>query len=186
MPDVNRHWLDDTGLALVWAKVKALPKGDTNVIESVTVNGITMPITSKAANIVIKKNGTSIPLTNLEVDIPVPVSTSDLTNDSDFQNSTQVTAAINAAIGQIPTIEFIVVASVSDLPNPGVAGKFYLVPNSGSGGNIYDEYIWTIVDSTTTPATYGYEKIGTTAVDLSNYVQKTDYITSAEIDAICV
>lgn len=55
-----------------------------------------------------------------------------------------------------------------------VFGTFFLVPNSGTTPNIYDEYIYTVVDATTTPATYGYEKIGTTAVDLSGYVQFTD------------
>lgn len=55
-----------------------------------------------------------------------------------------------------------------------VFGTFFLVPNSGTTPNIYDEYIYTVVDATTTPATYGYEKIGTTAVDLSGYVQYTD------------
>ena len=49
--------------------------------------------------------------------------------------------------------------------------------------NIYDEYIWTPIDYTTTPITYGYEFIGTTQVDLSGYVQYTDIslITNQEI-----
>lgn len=64
-----------------------------------------------------------------------------------------------------------------------VFGTFFLVSNSGSAPNIYDEYIYVITDATTTPVTYGYELIGTTAVDLSGYVQYTDIslITNQEI-----
>ena len=64
-----------------------------------------------------------------------------------------------------------------------VFGTFFLVNNSGSAPNVYDEYIYVITDATTTPVTYGYELIGTTAVDLSGYVQYTDIslITNQEI-----
>lgn len=53
-------------------------------------------------------------------------------------------------------------------------GTIFLVPNSGTTPNIYDEYVWAPIDTTTNPITYGWEKIGTTAVDLSGYVQTTD------------
>jgi len=49
--------------------------------------------------------------------------------------------------------------------------------NNGTAPNIYDEYIWT---------GSGYEKIGTTDVDLSGYMLTTDMvaITNSEIDTI--
>ena len=49
--------------------------------------------------------------------------------------------------------------------------------NSGTGNNSYDEYI--VVNGKA-------EKIGTTEVDLSGYIQKNDLvsITNAEIDQI--
>lgn len=65
-------------------------------------------------------------------------------------------------------------------------GLIFLVPSGGTAPNIYDEYAWMPIDTTTTPVTYGYEKIGTTAVDLSGYVQYTDIslITNQEITTI--
>ena len=47
--------------------------------------------------------------------------------------------------------------------------RIYLVPTSSISGNIYSEYI-TIQNG----STYTWEKIGTTEMDLSNYVTKTD------------
>ena len=94
-------------------------------------------------------------------------------------------------IAEAQTGAFVKVDSYNDLPSEGAAGKIYLVPNSGSGQNVYDEYIWCIV--ATMPGggggespVYGYEKIGTTVMDLSGYVQESDLveITEAEIDAM--
>ena len=85
-----------------------------------------------------------------------------------------VKAYIDDAIGGITGIDFQVVTS---LPATGVKGTIYLVSNSGSGTNSYDEYIY-VSDK--------WEKIGTTDVDLSGYMLKTDMvaITNAEIDTI--
>lgn len=64
-----------------------------------------------------------------------------------------------------------------------LGSTIFLVPNSQAAPNIYDEYAWMPIDYTTNPVTYGYEKIGTTSVDLSGYVQYTDIslITNTEI-----
>lgn len=53
----------------------------------------------------------------------------------------------------------------------------YLLANSGTGNNIYDEYI--VINGTA-------EKVGTTEVDLTGYIKESDLvaITNAEIDAI--
>ena len=69
--------------------------------------------------------------------------------------------------------------TVNALPATGQAGTIYLVPNSGTGTNGYDEYIWLASASR-------FEKIGTTEVDLSNYVQKTDITlaTNAQVQAL--
>lgn len=107
-----------------------------------------------------------------------PTKVSQFTNDSGFQNATQVQDAINAALADITGIEFQIVQT---LPSTGEKGVIYLVPNSGSGNNSYDEYIWI-----TNGSTSKFEKIGTTDVDLSGYVQYTDLvaITNSEIDTI--
>lgn len=107
-----------------------------------------------------------------------PTKVSDFTNDSNFQTQAQVTQAINDAIGQITGLSFEIVQT---LPATGTAGTIYLVPNSGSAPNIYDEYVWV-----TSGGSGSFEKIGTTDVDLSSYVQYSNLvaITNAEIDTI--
>lgn len=128
---------------------------------------------------VIKVNGTAQTITNKEVNLTVPTKTSDLTNDSDFQDETEVQALIDASLADITGIEFEVVQT---LPATGVKGTIYLVPKTGSSGDIYDEYVWV----TPTGGTAHFEKIGTTDIDLSDYWAKTELtaITTAEIDTI--
>lgn len=69
----------------------------------------------------------------------VPTKTSDLTNDSDFQTGTQVSSAISTAIAGVTEFDYQVVQT---LPASGVKGTIYLVANSGSGQDVYDEYVW--------------------------------------------
>lgn len=119
---------------------------------------------------VVQRNGTALPVTNKTVNVTVPTKTSDLTNDSTFTTKQYVDDAVAAVTG----VSFEVVQT---LPASGAAGTIYLVPNSGTGTNIYDEYIWV---------SNSWEKIGTTAVDLSNYVQISDITlaTNAQINAL--
>ena len=113
----------------------------------------------------------------------IPTNTSDLTNDSDFQTGTEVQTAIDNALADITGIDFEVVQT---LPQTGEKGVIYLVANSGSAPNVYDEYIWIDGDPTGS-----FEKIGTTEVDLSHYWTDTSgqnnsliAITTAEIDTL--
>ena len=63
-----------------------------------------------------------------------------------------------------PSIEII---RVDELPATGETNVLYLVPvDDPETNNIYDEYIWAVQSDDT----YGWEKIGTTEVDLSGYV----------------
>lgn len=106
--------------------------------------------------------------------LEVPTNNNQLINGSGYQTASDVEDAITEAIGDITGFEFQI---VEELPGTGENGVIYLISNNGSGQNIYDEYIWT---------GSGYEKIGTTDVDLSNYWSKTDLIaiTNQEIDTI--
>ncbi len=81
---------------------------------------------------------------------------------TNLQTEAQVNTAITNALGNITGFSVEVVQS---LPATGEQGVFYFVSNSGSGNNIYDEYVY--VNS-------AFEKIGTTEIDLSNYLQTTD------------
>lgn len=118
-------------------------------------------------------------ITNKRVNLAVPTKVSDITNDSGFQNATEVQALIDASIADITGIDFQI---VTELPATGEHGVIYLVPKTGSSGDIYDEYIWV----TPTGGTAHFEKIGTTEIDLSDYWTKTELVamTTAEIDAL--
>lgn len=83
-------------------------------------------------------------------------------NNADYQNSTQVNSAITTALGNITEFSISVLQS---LPASGENGVFYFIPNAGTGNNIYDEYVY--VNNL-------FEKIGSTEIDLSNYLQTTD------------
>ena len=62
---------------------------------------------------------------------------------------------------------------VDQLPATGKKGVIYLVPKDGAAPDVHDEYVW--IESTQT-----FELIGTTQVDLTDYVKNTDYATSSK------
>lgn len=60
---------------------------------------------------------------------------------------------------------------VQELPETGATDTFYLVPKTTSQtNNIYDEYIYN----------NGWELIGTTEIDLTDYVKNTDYASGSK------
>lgn len=165
---------------------------EVNIIESIKVNGQVQSVVEKA------------------VDITVPTKVSELTNDSNFVSQSKVTEDINAAVADKVTTSQMnsaissatedmatqtwvnsqianlnkkeVVTSTSQMTDP---NTIYLIANSGSGNNVYDEYILINTGSPEEPV-WTPEKIGTTEVDLSGYLKTTDLvaITNKEIDAI--
>lgn len=104
----------------------------------------------------------------------IPTNNNQLTNGAGYQTSAQVQTAINNSLADITEIDFQVVTT---LPATGVKGTIYLISNSGSSTNAYDEYIYV---------NNNWEKIGTTDVDLSDYMKFTDMvaITTSEINAL--
>lgn len=72
---------------------------------------------------------------------------------------------IMQAIASIPQFKLSI---VEELPLAGEKMTLYLVPKEGTNNDVYDEYIW--IEQTTS-----FEHLGTTAVDLTDYVKKTDY-----------
>lgn len=188
------NYLNSTGLAYFYNRIKALfasqddfdtlegrvdslvtQGGEPNVIDTVKVNGTALPVTDKAVDV-------TVPTTVAELtdsadyvqasDIPTAVS--ELTNDAGYQTASDVETAIGDALDGVTGITY---SAVDTLPASGEAGVIYLVPNSGSGQNVKDEYIWT---------GSAFEKIGTTETDLSGYWATADLvaITTAEIDTI--
>lgn len=95
------------------------------------------------------------------------------TNTTQAASTAFVIAAITAAMSGITGIDFQV---VEKLPTTGTKGVFYLIANSGSGQNVYDEYIWV---------NGKFEKLGIRELDLSGYMKTSDMvaITTTEIDA---
>lgn len=66
---------------------------------------------------------------------------------------------------ETPSVEIL---RVEELPSSGKTNILYLVPvDDPQSGNIYDEYIWAIQSDDS----YAFEKIGTTEIDLSEYVR---------------
>ena len=133
-----------------------------NVIETISVNS----------------TGVS-PDINKNVDISVPTKTSDLNNDSGFitkavndltnyylKSDTYTKTEVDALIAAITTINILVVQT---LPTQNIStSTIYFVPKAtASSQNVYDEYI--NLDGTTA----GWELIGDTQIDLTNYIQKS-------------
>lgn len=84
---------------------------------------------------------------------------------SAYAKSADVTKEIASAVSGVTQIDYSVVEA---LPSTGKKGVIYLVANSGSGNNIYDEYIY--INSK-------FEKLGSREMDLSSYAEKTDIPT---------
>lgn len=164
MPNPTYIRLDDNGLLYLLTLLEPLiaQAGEENVIE------------------VIQKNGVNLTVQNKTVNIPIPTDADiqSLITAYGYQTASDVNTAIASAIAGITEIDFQV---VNALPATGEKGVIYLVPNGGSGQNSKDEYIWIDGD----PSGY-FEKIGTTNIDLSGYVQASEMhaLTNAEIDTI--
>lgn len=128
---------------------------------------------------VIKVNGTAQTITNKEVDLTVPTKVSDITNDSNFQNETQVDAKIASAVASAVTLKGSV-ATYSDLPSTGQKhGDMYDVLDTGKN------YVWLVENGTGRWDDYA----GT--MDLSAYWISTpgqsntlEAMTVAEVNAI--
>ena len=94
---------------------------------------------------------------------------------SAYAKSADVTKEIASAVSGVTQIDYSVVEA---LPSTGKKGVIYLVANSGSGNNIYDEYIY--INSK-------FEKLGSREMDLSSYAKKTDIptkMTDTELNAM--
>lgn len=119
---------------------------------------------------------------NYALESDIPVNTSDLNNDSGFitntvndllnyykKNETFTKQEVNDLISAITTLDLQVVQT---LPTEDISTTtIYLVPKStAETNNAYDEYIYI---------SNNWEFIGSTEVDLTDYVKNTDYANSS-------
>lgn len=182
-----KKYLDYDGLLFFWTKLKSLfatkeqgNKADT-AVQSVKIgeSGAELKLGSDVVlpeyPIVPDNNVTAVKVGNETV--------SGVSGVADI--TTPINNAISTAVSDIAGMEFVKLQTGEFDADTGVptiageAGKIYLTTNSGSTPNQYDEYIWLASDN-------AFEKIGTTAVDLSGYVLASELVavTNAEIETI--
>lgn len=197
------EYLDKSGLTLLISKIKTALGGKVDVVsgKGLSTNDYTSAEKSKLSGIAsgaqvnviesVKVNGTALTPSTKSVDVTVPTKVSQLTNDSGFQNATQVNSTItgkgyqtqaqvqsliNSAMGNVTSIKY---QKVDSLPTTGSNGVIYLVAHSHGTQDIYDEYIWLAESKT-------FEKIGNTDIDLSAYVKRSELtaISTNELNTI--
>ena len=151
---------------------KGTTNGSGNAVTDIAVSGHTVTLTKGATFLTQHQDisgkqdkitsSNKLPYSLISGTPTIPTNNNQLTNGAGYQTASQVSNAISNAISGITSFEYEVVTS---LPTTGVKGKIYLKSNNQGANNVYEEYIW--VNS-------AFEMIGTTAVDLSNYLQKTE------------
>lgn len=158
--NVQADWNATSGGAVIKNKPTSLPASDTTSTYSATG---TAPVNGKAvASAIAGKANKSTTLSGYGI--------------TDAPTKTEMAAAIAAAIVGFTGISFSLVES---LPETGKEGVIYLIPHAHGTGDSHDEYIWLKELKT-------FEKIGSTDVDMSGYVKKSELvpISNEEIDAM--
>lgn len=160
MPNVDFPYVDPDGLMYYHQRVKA------NVFALKDTTYTKTEVDTALNN----KADANTTYTKTEVDNAL----GDKADADTTYTKTEVDNAISDAVAGITGVSFSIVQA---LPATGKAGVIYLLSNSGNAPNVYDEYIYV---------NNAFEKIGTTDVDLSGYVQTSDLtpITEAQIDTI--
>lgn len=124
----------------------------------------------------VKVNGESLPINDKSVDVKVPTKLTELTNDANFidntvnnltnyylKTETYTKSEVESLLAAISTMN---VLKVDTLPTEDISTTtIYIVPRTvEQTDDIYNEYLYINGE---------WELIGNTALDLSNYLQKT-------------
>lgn len=101
---------------------------------------------------------------------------------ADAYTKTQTTAEINKAVANAGHLKRTIVTQLPAVESADEHTIYMVAKNSGSGNNVYDEY-FLVVTGQTGSQTKKFEKIGDSAVDLTNYATKTE-VSTAKQEAI--
>lgn len=171
----NKKYVDNNGLAHLWLLLKEKFSNKVDKVEGkgLSTNDLTNELLTKINN---------------AGDSSFSGNYNDLANKPDltvYAEKTQVATDIATATNDMATKTYVaqqlaninkkqIVTSISEMTDP---NTIYLLANSGTGNNVYDEYI--LVNEIA-------EKVGTTEIDLTGYIKESDLveITNAEIDEI--
>jgi len=168
---------DDENHRLVTDTEKSTWDNKADESDIPTVNNSTITIQKNDQNI---DSFTLNQDSNKAINISVPTKTSDLQNDNSFitntvnnlanyylKSDTYTQTEVNNLISAAVNGRF---EKVTTLPASGEPNVIYLVPKTTAlTNNVYDEYIWQ--DN-------AWELLGSTEIDLSNYVTTTDLATA--------
>lgn len=106
----------------------------------------------------------------------IPKNVQDLSDHNNYVKKEELKEEVKNLAKSIKSLEFKVVL---ELPKKGEASIIYLVSHAKSDNDAYDEYIYI---------NGAFEKIGTTAIDLTAYLKVSDMavISNEEIDGLFV
>ena len=142
----------------------------------VSISNGTLYIAKAKDNEVTAKTNATKPIVpaNLDLAVKTGVTTNTIELSADEKANAKAwlgyadNTDIMQAIASIPQFKLSI---VDELPSTGEKMTLYLVPKEGTDNDVYNEYIWI-------EQTSSFEHLGTTAVDLTDYVKNTDYATS--------
>lgn len=170
---MSKEYLSKTGALYIVTKVKDLINQAKITVDTALSATSTNPVQNKVVNTALD---TKAPLAGPTfTGVPKAPTAAVGNNTTQIATTAFVAAAITNAIGNVNGFS---IEKVDSLPSTGATGKIYLLANGGSESqNACDEYIWDGAK---------FEKIGTTAVDLTGYMKSTDLVevTNTEIDAM--
>ena len=98
---------------------------------------------------------------------------------ADAYTKTQTTAEINKAVANAGHLKRTIVTQLPAVESADEHTIYMVAKNSGSGNNVYDEY-FLVVTGQTDSQTKQFEKIGDSAVNLTNYATKNEVATAKQ------
>lgn len=144
-------------------------------------NGTLYVVKAKDDEVTAKTNATKpIVPANLDLAVKTGIATNTLELTADEKENAKQwlgyadSTDIMQAIASIPQFKLSI---VDELPSTGEKMTLYLVPKEGTDNDVYDEYIWI-------EQTASFEHLGTTAVDLTDYVKNTDYASDTQAGVV--